>query len=121
MAPTVAKAASSSSTPSGTRAQRFAGTYDDLGVVRVLGARAGDAVADGEAGGQLADGEHHAGRAVADGRLLLEPRLDRLVGLQQAVLAHLVQHLLDLVRPRARLGEQATSDRDRPSPARSPR
>ena len=75
-------------------------------MVGVLCPGARDAVADGEPGGQLPDRQHDARRAVADGRLLVEPRLHGLVGLQQPVLAHLVHDLLDLVRTGARLGEK---------------
>ncbi len=78
-----------------------------VGVVRVAGAGAGDAIADAVLGDLLAHLDHHAGARVAERDRRIELALHLLEGVAHALLARRVDHLAHQVRPRARLREQA--------------
>ena len=128
MAPTVTKAASAESTPSGIARRQAHRHADDFGVIGLARARARNAVADREAFDAVADVEDGARAAVAERHGDVDARSDGLDGGRDAVAARLVDDLAHQVGPlaggveqpevAARLGQHALGARADQRPAR---
>jgi hypothetical protein len=82
------------------------GDDDELGVVRIAGAGAGDAVAGDERMNALADGFDDPGARITEGLGDVEAIHDRAIGRERAFLAQLAEDLLHEIGAAPRLAEQ---------------
>ena len=111
MLPTVAKARLREIDPLGDRHAQVRRHAVDLGVNGVVAPAARDEISGLKVAHAIANRDHDPGGGIPQRRRLAEAGTNGLDRLGETVAARLLEHLLDLVRPRPRLSEQALARR----------